>query len=480
MKTVQGSIAGRKTPARDLAIGAAVGFAGVFAPVGESRAQTEAPDPAVAVACSPYAPSWEAVSFAGPQGRNGRRATEIAAGLLGRRANRTDVVALVDLDGDGPDDMIVSGRAGGGAVALFNATSNAPQGLVIGSPSRPAAEPITLGPLCGGRIRTIHTTGIAYSFDRTALRQTAGVQRVASGDVVTLYGVRWPETAAALRTTLGLAPSAPLEIGIVETTPSDPRRMVVRVPAPGGCARGPCDVHLLEASGGQWVVPPAGRFSRRLAGDILGAFALREEDASTVRLPAALAADGVTGLWPLRLIDAVDGNAAVIARNEALYDEILKASGCELAEDPFEERAGRRGAVTFVRIATGCPIARSWMRRAELPGESLVTVEDLRSFFDGKAGGTPPGTPPNVGDLLGTYMFARRPDGTWRRLGMVPNSLRINFDGAVIGRAGDLPQGGAVVVVQSSDGRQTRLVCDGRICAAPGPPAAPPRRPRGR
>jgi hypothetical protein len=270
-----------------------------------------------------------------------------------------------------------------------------------------------------------------------------------------------------------------LEIGIVETAPTDPRRLIVRAPAPGGCARGACDVHLLEANAGQWAVPAAGRFSRRLAGDILGGFALREEDASTVRLPAALAADG-TGLWPLRLIDSLDASPDVIARNEALYDEILKGSGCEMADDPFVERPGRRGALVFARNPTGCPIARSWMRRAELPGETLVTVEDLRSFFDGKAGGTPPATPPNVGDLLGTYIFSRRPDGTWRRIGMVPNGLRVDFDGAVIGRSGDLPQGGAVVVVQSADGRQTRLTCDGGVCAPPGAAAPAPRRPRGR
>ena len=444
-----------------------------------ARAQSGPADPAVAAACSPYLPSWEQVNFTSPQGRNGRRAVDLAASLLGRRANRTDVVGIVDLDGDGPDDMIVAARPAGGAVALFNATTNAPQGLVIGDATRPAVEPIAVGPLCNGRIRSIHATGIAYSFDGQVLRQTAGLQRVASGDKVILYPVRWPETTAALRATLGLAGVGPLEIGIVETAATDPRRLVVRVPAPGGCARGACEVHLLEASGGQWAVPEGGRFSRRLAGDILGGFALREEDASTVRLPAALAADG-TGLWPLRLIDSLDANPTVIARNEALYDEILKASGCELAEDPFEERPGRRGALIFVRNPTGCPIARSWMRRAELPGESLVTVEDLRSFFDGKAGGTPPGTPANVGDLLGTYIFARRPDGTWRRIGMAPNSLRLDFDGAVIGRAGDLQQGGALIIVQSADGRQTRLSCDGRLCGPPGAPAPPPRRPRGR
>jgi hypothetical protein len=446
---------------------------------GAAQAQDAATDPASATACTPYLPAWEQVNFTAPQGRNGRRAVDLAASLLGRRANRADVVGIVDLDGDGPDDMIVAARPAGGAVALFNAVSNAPQGLVIGDAARPAVEPIALGPACGGRIRTIHTTGIAYSFDGKVLRQTAGLQRVASGDKVILYPVRWPETATALRTTLGLGASVPLEIGIVETAPSDPRRLVVRVPAPGGCARGACEAHLLEASGGQWALPAAGRFSRRLAGDILGGFALREEDASTVRLPAALAADG-TGLWPLRMIDALDANPDVIARNEALYDEILKGSGCEMADDPFEERPSRRGAVVFVRNPTGCPIARSWMRRAELPGETLVTVEDLRSFFDGKAGGAPPATPPNVGDLLGTYIFARRPDGTWRRIGMVPNGLRVDFDGAVIGRSGDLPQGGAIVVVQSADGRQTRLTCDGRLCGPPVAAAPAPRRPRGR
>lgn len=446
---------------------------------GEAAAQDATTDPASATACTPYLPAWEPVTFSAPQGRNGRRAVDLAASLLGRRANRADVAGLTDLDGDGPDDMIVAARPAGGAVAVFNATSNAPQGLVIGDAGRPAVEPITLGPLCGGRIRAIHATGIAYSFDGKVLRQTAGLQRVASGDKVILYPVRWPETAQALRTTLGLGASVPLEIGIVETAASDPRRLVVRVPAPGGCARGACEVHLLEANAGQWTLPAAGRFSRRLAGDILGGFALREEDASSVRLPAALAADG-TGLWPLRMIDSLDANPAVIARNEALYDEILKASGCEMADDPFVERPGRRGVLTFTRNPTGCPIARSWMRRAELPGETLVTVEDLRSFFDGKAGGTPPATPPNVGDLLGTYIFARRPDGTWRRIGMVPNGLRVDFDGAVIGRAGDLPQGGAIIVVQSADGRQTRLSCDGGLCGPPAAPASAPRRPRGR